>query len=296
MAISESQLDIWAKQGSIIQSANTYAIIKSALENVSAPYYSKDYNIFLQGSYGNDTNIYADSDVDVVIKLESTYYSDLSNLSENELALYNSKRTAASYSYDEFKTDVIKQLRAEFGSNVKPGSKAIFVQGANSRRDADVIAAAEFRKYLRFQNFSNQDYIEGICFWAKDGTKIINYPKLHSKNCTTKHQATNSWFKPVVRIFKNMRNSMIGKGYIEEGLAPSYFLEGLLYNVPNDKFGMTYAQSLVEIINWISHADHSKLLCANEQYYLVHPTSPVTWRKEKLEEFLAASIKFWNAH
>lgn len=296
MAISERQLDIWAKQGSVTQSANTYAAIRSALDDVSAPYHSKDYNIFLQGSYGNDTNIYADSDVDVVIKLGSTYYSDLSNLNENELALYNSKRTDATYSYDEFKADVIRQLTARFGSNVKPGSKAIFVQGENSRRDADVIAATEFRKYIRFHSFSNQNYIEGICFWTKDGVKIINYPKLHSSNCTSKHQATNSWFKPVVRIFKNMRNSMITNGYIEEGLAPSYFLEGLLYNVPNDKFGVSYEQSLVAAINWISRADHTKLLCANEQYYLLHPTSPVTWRKESLERFLAAVIKFWNAY
>lgn len=296
MAISENQLDIWAKQGSITQSANTYKTIRSALDDVSAPYHSKDYNIFLQGSYGNDTNIYADSDVDVVIKLGSTYYSDLSNLDENELALYNSKRTDATYSYDEFKADVIRQLTARFGSNVKPGSKAIFVQGENSRRDADVIAAAEFRKYIRFHSFSNQNYIEGICFWTKDGIKIINYPKLHSSNCTSKHQATISWFKPVVRIFKNMRNSMIANGYIEEGLAPSYFLEGLLYNVPNDKFGVSYEQSLVAAINWISRADHTKLLCANEQYYLLHPTSPVTWRKESLERFLAAVIKFWKAY
>ena len=97
MAISESQLDIWAKQGSVTQSANTYGTIRNALDNASAPYYSKNYSIFLQGSYGNDTNIYADSDVDVVIKLESTYYNDLSDLSTNELALYNSEAMNAAY-------------------------------------------------------------------------------------------------------------------------------------------------------------------------------------------------------
>lgn len=289
MPINESQLDVWSKQGSIIQSAATYSTIRNVLDNASAPYYLKDYSIFLQGSYGNDTNIYSDSDVDVVIKLESTYYSDLSNLNPNELDIYNSKRIPATYEYDEFKADVVKQLTNNFGSKVKIGSKAIFVQGDTSRRNVDIIAATQFRKYLSYSN-----YIEGICFWTKNGTKIINYPKLHASNCTSKHQSTSMWFKPLVRIFKNMRNSMINKGYISDGLAPSYFLEGLLYNVPIDKFGLNYAQSVIKILNWIKQADQSKLLCANEQYYLLHPTSPVTWRKENLDQFLAATIKFWN--
>lgn len=199
------------------------------------------------------------------------------------------------YSYNDFKSDVIKQLTAKFGSNIKSGSKAIFIQGENSRRDTDVIVAAEFRRYINYHGTSNQNYIEGICFWTKDGSQIINYPKLHSANCTSKHQATNMWFKPVVRIFKNMRNSMILKGYIQEGLAPSYFLEGLLYNVPNSKYGTSYTQSIIEAINWISQADKSNFVCANEQYYLLNPLSPVTWRKENLETFLSAMIKYWNA-
>jgi hypothetical protein len=33
---------------------------------------------------------------------------------------------------------------------------------------------------------------------------------------------------------------MIDAGAIEDGVAPSYFLEGLLYNVPNDNFGSSY--------------------------------------------------------
>jgi hypothetical protein len=36
--------------------------------------------LFLQGSYGNDTNIYAESDVDVVMRTDSIYYSDTSAL------------------------------------------------------------------------------------------------------------------------------------------------------------------------------------------------------------------------
>ena len=67
MAIPEAQLVRWSHQGSIQGSSATYAIVKRALE---AP----NSEVFLQGSYGNDTNIYAESDVDVIIRLDSPDY------------------------------------------------------------------------------------------------------------------------------------------------------------------------------------------------------------------------------
>jgi hypothetical protein len=80
VAIPESQLETWAGQGSITQSADTYASIKNALEASGSDYDTKDYTIFLQGSYGNDTNVFKDSDVDTVMQLTSTYYYDTSRL------------------------------------------------------------------------------------------------------------------------------------------------------------------------------------------------------------------------
>jgi hypothetical protein len=294
MTINEAQLDTWSKQGSVTQSRDTYASIKSCLERSDAPYHGKDYAIFLQGSYGNDTNIYADSDVDLVIRLDSTFYRDLSALSEEDKVAYSGYFSAASYKYADFKAAVTEHLKRFYGASVQPGKKAIFVEGSGNRRDADVLPAAQYRKYYRFRSGDDQRYADGIVFWTADGVEIVNYPKQHSANCTTKHQATGSWFKPMVRIVKNMRNAMIAADYIKEGLAPSYFLEGTLYNVPNDKFGGSYQQTLVAVLSWLHECDRSKLLCANEMYKLLHSTSPVTWRAESFEAFLSAAIRYWN--
>jgi hypothetical protein len=277
VAIPESQLDTWSKQGSIAQSQSTYATVRSALED-NPPYASRSYSIFLQGSYGNDTNIYADSDVDVVISTSSVYYEDTSELDPAALKLYEAASSAATYTYGDFKKEVIAQLGKKFGSSVQPRKKAVFIQGNGSRRDADVLPAAQYRRWYGYSPLNTTDYAEGIVFWASDGTKIINYPKQHSANCTAKQQARSGWFKPSVRILKNMRNSMIAKDYLAEGVAPSYFLEGMLYNVPNVNFGTSYEDSIVHSINWIKNCDQSKLLCANEQYMLLNDHSPVTWR------------------
>ena len=41
---------------------------------------ARGVSVFLQGSYKNDTNVYGDSDVDIVIYTDAVYYSDTSNL------------------------------------------------------------------------------------------------------------------------------------------------------------------------------------------------------------------------
>lgn len=297
MPISELQLETWSKQGAITQSANTYATICRALEDSTAPYAGKEYEIFLQGSYCNDTNVYADSDVDVIMKLNSIYYRDLSSLPDNEVDLYKASTTNSDYSFDDFKNSVFSHLNKKFPSKVASGNKAIYIKADGSRRETDVVACTEFRRFTRFRSWSNYSYIEGITFWTNSGTQIINYPKLHSRNCTQKHQATSQWFKPTVRILKNMRNNMISKGYLADGVAPSYFLEGMLYNVPNSCFGKSYVDTFLNAINWIiNNPDRSKLLCANEQYYLLNATSPVTWRAENLQTYIDSVIKFWNTY
>jgi hypothetical protein len=128
MPISETQLETWSRQGSITQSADTYATIRRALEDSTAPYAGKEYEIHLQGSYCNDTNVYADSDVDVIMKLNTTYYRDLSSLPDDEVALYNAARIGADYSFSDFKSSVFAHLAKKYPSKVTSGNKAIYIK------------------------------------------------------------------------------------------------------------------------------------------------------------------------
>jgi hypothetical protein len=71
-------------------------------------------------------------------------------------------------------------------------------------------------------------------------------------------------FKSMVRVFKNMRNTMIEKGLLADGVAPSYFIEGMLTNAPNDKFTGDYQDMWVECFNWVVTADETKLATASD--------------------------------
>jgi hypothetical protein len=294
MGIPEAQLETWSHQGSIVQSSSTYATIKSALEAAGSAYAEQQYSVFLQGSYGNDTNIFSESDVDVVVRLDSIFYHDLESLPDDQKDAFNAAHTVATYTYNQFKQDVLAQLHAKFGAATKPGDKAVKIEAHGNRRSADVLIATQFRRYHRFLALDNQKYDDGICFFNASGTRIANYPRQHSEHCTAKHQATNSWFKPMVRILKNLRGKLVDEGIISSGVAPSYYTEGLLYNVPNGKFGGSYEDSLVNCINWIWDADRSKFVCANEQYYLLGNDPHVTWSSAKCDEFLNAAADLWK--
>jgi hypothetical protein len=70
------------------------------------------------------------------------------------------------------------------------GKKAVFVPGNNSRRNADVLIAEQFRRYYCYEPGSH-GYHEGVAFYA-NGQRIENFPKQHSENCTAKHKATKN--------------------------------------------------------------------------------------------------------
>lgn len=295
MAIPRTQLETWSHQGAIAGSRDTYATVKQVLEMANTPYADKTVSkVFLQGSYCNDTNIYSESDVDIIIVATGMFRSDKSSLREEEKKAFEKAHSDATYTHSNFSEDVLETLTHAFGTDAKRGTKAISIAARNNRRKADVIPAIEYRRYYKFNGIYDQLYDSGICFFDKPGNMIANYPKQHSANMTTKHKATNGWLKPMVRILKNMRSRMVEDGLINKGSAPSYYIEGLLYNVPDKQFADSYEQCFVNAINWIHGADKSKFVCANEQYYLLRDNTTTCWKISDGEAFLAAGVKLWD--
>lgn len=88
MPIPENQLAIWAKQGAIQSSASTYESIRNCIQNSTL---NDDvyYKIYLQGSYKNSTNIYGNSDVDIVVEFTSIFSSDTSRLDSIGKSVHN---------------------------------------------------------------------------------------------------------------------------------------------------------------------------------------------------------------
>jgi hypothetical protein len=293
VAVSEVQLETWSNQGKTGQFTTTYQSIRGNLLDQSAPYPTSDMTVHLQGSYCNDTNVWADSDVDIVLCHTGAFYYDISGILQAEQnAFTGTFSTNAAYGYNEFKTDTQKFIAGLY-NNVVVGERALRVPGNQNRRDADILISQEFRRYYSYVN-GVHNCVKGVAFYV-GANRVENFPRQHSENCTTKHQATNLNFKRMVRIFKNVRNYLIDNGLLADKIAPSYFIEGLLYNVPNEKFAGSYQTMWVNCFNWIVTADETKLTTASGLHWLVRENSKVCWASANFHTFAAALRAYWES-
>ncbi len=281
MAIPESQLETWAHQGAVTTAKLTADSIKNALDSYNNWPDGIDFEVYLQGSYKNDTNIRSESDVDVIAQLNSTFYSNLLEEQKSFLGL-----STAVYNWPDFRSNILLALKNYYGEGqVEEGNKSIKVKAGNGRLPADVMASCQYRKY---RTVDTNDYVEGMCFWTiRDDRKIINYPKFHYDNGSLKHQNSNSWYKPTVRLFKNIRNNISGD------VTPSYFLECMLYNIPNSQFGSSCGDTFCNVVNWLNENDLSDFFCQNGQLKLFGLT-PEHWNMEEANLLIRNLISLWN--
>ncbi|CAH0258174.1 MULTISPECIES: nucleotidyltransferase [unclassified Pedobacter] len=298
MAITEAQLQIWSNLGATTSSANTYSSIKTCIENNS---WNDDvnFNIYLQGSYRNSTNIRGDSDVDVVVEFSSVFYSNKNDLNQEQLRDFNEYYSDGKYTLDSFKEAVIRRLESYYGEDyVVVGNNSIKVLANAGRLECDVICCAEYREYRSFSKLNTSNYVKGIVFWTnKTNEKVVNFPKLHFDNGASKNQDCNSNYKPAIRIIKNIRSRLVDSGAITSSLAPSYFIEGLMFNMPNSNFQSgTNHTRILSVLNTFynySNLELESFICQNKQRFLFG-NSGQQWSLTDCVYFRTQLIKFWN--
>ena len=284
MPINESQLQSWANHGAVTLSKQTHESIRHAL-NTSDWSQGATYDIYLQGSYKNDTNIRGDSDIDVVVELTSPFYSNLTDDEKRSVGL-----TPATYDWSKFVRDVLDRLTAYYGATqIKRGNKCINLAPTTGRLPADIVVCAQYKYYL-----NRRVAAEGITFWTHgNDQQIISYPKIHSDKCVQKNEATKGWFKRSVRMFKNARNYLVDQGVIDEKVAPSYLLECLIYGVPDNKFGGDFQNTYCNIINWLVEADYGSFTFPSLTQSLFG-ASDDQWSVDKAKRLLNQLVKLWT--
>lgn len=291
MPIPESKLETWSHQGAVTTAKRTHESIREALSRYQRWPEGIEYEVYLQGSYKNDTNIRGDSDVDVVVQLNSSF---LSNLSEDQKRRFGVM--PATYDWQRFRSDVLAALQKYYGGQkVGEGRKAVKVQ--TPFLPADVVVCLQYRKYPQYPKNAT-DYVEGMTFYVQDENRwVINYPKLHYANGVTKNAQprTNGWYKPTVRLFKNARTYLVERKVIPPDIAPSYFLECFLYNVPDSEFGSSFQDTFCKVVNWWlnNKANYSQFVCQNEQLFLFG-NSTEQWSEERASRFVTEMVNLWK--
>lgn len=274
MNFTEEQLIAWSKPVSTTEDQ----MCQNAITAVTGALRSKFGNrvtIFLQGSYRNNTNVRRNSDVDIVMRYDNVFYPDLQRLSDPDKAAYNAQKTSASYTFVQLKSDTENALSSVFGSDVTRKNKCIQVKGNSYRVTADVIPCFVLKRFATL----NTVEAEGIKFYADNQSEIISFPNQHYDNGATKTNNTYRLYKRMVRILKIFNYRLIDQGKISDQLVSSFFIECLVYNVPNEKFRSgDYTQTLKAVITKVyqdmkANADYTEV---NELSWLFSSRSPRT--------------------
>jgi predicted nucleotidyltransferase len=253
---------------------------------------TRNIEVFAQGSYANRTNVRQDSDVDICVLCDDVFFTDYT-LSEglNDAAL---GYIPGGYSYADFKNDIHAALKSYFGaSSVTRGNKAFDVHANTYRVDADVVPCLEHR---RLMGTPENNWIEfGTELHPDNGGKIVNWPRQNYNNGVAKNDVTGRRFKAVVRILKRLRYEMLANGHQIAASIPSYLLECLVWNAPNEGFGHDeYRADVRYALAHLYNETRSDDTCKewgeiNELKYLFRQGQP--WSRDQVNSFLNAA---WN--
>ena len=94
-------------------------------------------------------------------------------------------------------------------------------------------------------------------------------------------------------MFKAARNQLVERKALTKGDAPSYFIECLLYNVPDGLFAEKLAPTHTGIINWLRTAKLKDFQCQNGQVELFGPGRE-QWSQRKARAFVRALQELWD--
>ena len=245
-------------------------------------------SIYAKGSYANNTNVRSDSDVDIAVECTEVLYWE-----ETEQGIYKpSSPYQGIWTPNKLRSELVAALEKKFPEQVDTsGSTAIQINSSSARIDADVVPCFTYRCYL-----SSNHYRHGTKIFAKTGKEIVNYPAQQLQNGRAKNTRTGNAYKKAVRILKRVENAMVVKSIYQE--LPSYFIECLVYNCPDEVFALTTWTDVVR--GMLMHiwqnlqggeltGGNNRWLEVNECFYLFHNAQK--WKRSDGREFAHAA---WN--
>lgn len=259
---------------------------------------------FTQGSYKNATNVVAEEcDVDVLVELTSAVRYGSARLSERDQIRFQRRpQSSPRVTYWQFREMVSQALCNRFGWDgvrESPSGKAFKV--TTPYRPADVVVCQPFKDYLTYPipGYGYPTSVQGVSLYAPTEDRWIdNYPRQHFLKAVAKNERTIDRFKRTVRLFKNLRNDMIEHGSIAEDLAPSYFIECLLYNCGDQCFrvnlGETFGRVVLELVQAYISGKWTAFRCLNEQLPLFGNLSE-QWSLDSAIGFWATAVRYWES-
>jgi hypothetical protein len=296
----ESLLRSWAKPPSENEDQKrdtTESQIREALK-VSPAMSDKGYKVYVKGSYANKTNVRLDYDVDIAVQCTDFYYFDKTGAAadvKKAAVIENLKSWSQRYTRHDFRSSVSSALVDYFGSKaVTEGNIALRIREKKTTLPADVVPCFEYHYIWDVSNQGQPKSYEGARIYPNKGDHIHNWPNQQLTCGNAKNDATGRRYKRMVRILKRIENQLVKANVINE--LPSFFMECLVYNVPNEKFNnATYVEDINNVVADICTRTSDATKCAkwleaNERKYLFHSSQP--WTVKQAHELCSYAQQF----
>jgi hypothetical protein len=232
-----------------INPSSTYEKIASSehrnviklLEDPEGPSAELSPKCFLQGSYKQDTAIHTINDIDIVALC--------GNL------VHPGNGVSRSWSRDEIFDTLAAGLyiNSRYRNKIRYNKKSMCIK-------VELDIKVEILPAVKKAGTFSTD-IEPFRIHDADTAQWIDaYAREHQKLITQKNKSTNNLFKPIIKIFKHLRDTFHGSNARD---AISFHIECLLYRVPNSLFTSSIPNTVEKVLTCIANFSPSQALSSN---------------------------------
>ena len=273
------------------------ALIKRALieiakeENYVKP---EAVEIYMHGSYANNTNIFFPSNLEVVVELTRTPEYNPDALPHPNFRLYNDYylETQLQFNPRDFANLLYTKLELLCGGKATrtrqiitlPPSKAI-------KHTVEITPAFTFNYIDRATADTKPAEFRGILTYDETAqAHLATFPKIHQRNGEMKDTMTRGNFLKMARVFKTLNKLMARE--VDHAPVRGYFIQCLLFNVPRNLFiGDDFQTVFYAIFNYLIRARLEKFACQNLVWQLFGH-APEFWSLSEAHNFIKALKKY----
>lgn len=293
MNVSEENMVWWSKGPGATEAdrcANAETAVRKAIK-ADDRLAALDVSVSAQGSYRARTNVRQNSDVDICVRYNATFFPDYPKGTTKE----DFGNVDGTMVFTDFKDMVQKALEDYFGkTGVTRGNKAFDVHENTYRIDTDVVPTFEHRRYTGKLNADgSHNYLPGVGFKPDNGGHILNWPEQTYDNGVERNAAAGRQYKRVIRILKRLRDKMNDDGVAIAAKTPSFLIECLVWNADVVAFSKdTYTKMVRHVLADVWNRTRKDEDClewgeVNELKYLFRSAQP--WTRTDANAFLQAA-------
>ena len=269
-----------------------------------------DVDIYMRGSYKNGTNIYFPNKLEIMVELKRTHEYD----PEQEFVPGDSKIVdnyfvadlGLNFSPENFTDELYQGLAEQVGEHVEYTGKTMILNPIGKLKHAVEIYSGFSFNFVEIDEEGlpkTKDIAHGVVIHnGRINFQTVTFPRIHSRNIQAKDIATNGFYRRCVRFFKSI-DVIYDREFgtydpteeFQSG-ASGYFIECLLYNVPNKIFTTNrggFAEIVYKVLNYLNNCNLDDFVCTNEVWTLFNGLDGF-WNTRGAKVFLKRVTHLYN--